>query len=120
MDAGLTAVEVATRLGVNPMTVRLWEAGRTTPGVRLMAHVIAFVGFDRTLASGDVASRLRGCRRRWGWSQADLALALGVHASTVERWESRRTRPTFGNRVVIQRLLSERRHGVAAAPRLLT
>jgi transcriptional regulator with XRE-family HTH domain len=61
IDLGLTAVEVAKRLGVNPMTVRLWEAGRATPGVRLVGRVIAFLGFDPTPAAGDVATRQRGC-----------------------------------------------------------
>lgn len=31
-DAGLSIAEVAAAIGVNPLTLRRWEAGETTPG----------------------------------------------------------------------------------------
>jgi len=39
------------------------------------------------------AREIRSMRRRYGWTQADLAARLGTDAVTVSRWERGATRP---------------------------
>ena len=42
---------------------------------------------------GNFGKRLRVQRKIRGWSQEDLARKIGVSLSTVQRWETKRSRP---------------------------
>lgn len=105
MDERLRQVDLAKRLGVNPMTVRLWEEGRATPGVRQMARVIAFIGHDPIPAGTSLPSRLRAYRRREGLTQAEVAGRLGVAVDTAVRWEWRGQKPRAEHWPTIDRVL---------------
>ena len=105
MDSKLRQVDLAAKLGVNPMTIRLWEEGRATPGVRLMARVIAFIGCDPTPAETSLPSRLRAYRRREGVTQREMAGRLGVAVDTAVRWEWRGQKPRAEHWVTIEHIL---------------
>jgi transcriptional regulator with XRE-family HTH domain len=41
---GLTAVEYASRLGVSPSAVSLWESGKQTPGMPSLRRISSLAG----------------------------------------------------------------------------
>jgi len=47
--------------------------------------------------SDDYGEKIRKLRKEKGWTQINLASQLGVHATTVKRWEKRRSRPSRNN-----------------------
>ena len=105
MDLGLRQVELARRLSVRPESIRRWEDGSVVPGVRLVARVIAFIGFDPSPPETSLASRLRAYRRREGLTQREMASRLGVQADTAARWEWRGQRPRPEHWAIIERIL---------------
>ena len=42
----------------------------------------------------NIAEELKTLRQQRGWSQEDLARALGVSFATVNRWENGKTKPS--------------------------
>ena len=42
-----------------------------------------------------IQEKVKELRRKKGWSQEHLARQLGVSLSTVQRWESRGSKPTL-------------------------
>ena len=42
----------------------------------------------------NIADELKKLRQQRGWSQEDLARALGVSFATVNRWENGKTKPS--------------------------
>ena len=42
----------------------------------------------------NIAEELKKLRQQQGWSQEDLARALGVSFATVNRWENGKTKPS--------------------------
>ena len=42
----------------------------------------------------NIADELKKMRQQRGWSQEDLARALGVSFATVNRWENGKTKPS--------------------------
>ncbi len=64
-------------------------------------------------AAVELARRLQRLRVRWGFSQAQLATALGVSRASVVRWEQGRVRPT---RSAWARLRAFEAHGTEPAP----
>jgi transcriptional regulator with XRE-family HTH domain len=105
MDLGLRREEVAKRLGVIPMTVRLWENGKVRPGIRKMARVIDFLGFDPTPPEASLPARLHAYRRLEGLTQRELAARLGVPRHVASRWEWRREPPDGEHWATINRVL---------------
>ena len=55
----------------------------------------------------NLASRLKQLRSSRGWAQEDLARRIDVSLSTVQRWESRDTRPTRLARKALEKLFGE-------------
>jgi len=105
MDLGLRKVDLAVKLGVDAATIQNWEGGQTSPQVRLMARVIAFIGCDPTPAETSLPSRLRAYRRREGLTQRAMAARLGVQADTAARWEWRGQAPRPEHWATIERVL---------------
>ena len=52
------------------------------------------------MATEGIAARLRKMRYRLGYTQRELAAALGVHIRTLEQWEAGRTSPTYGHLIL--------------------
>lgn len=55
----------------------------------------------------NLGSRLKQLRSSRGWAQEDLARRIDVSLSTVQRWESRDTRPTRLARKALEKLFGE-------------
>jgi DNA-binding transcriptional regulator YiaG len=51
--------------------------------------------------------KIKALRKNKGWSQADLAIHLGVQQSTVSRWERGDTKPVGLYALPLIKLLSE-------------
>lgn len=93
LDLGLLQRHVAERLGVSEASVWQWETNRTSPQVRFIPAVIAFLGENPYPKPATFAEWIRGSRRVLGFSRRRLAAELGVDESTVKRWEDGRGRP---------------------------
>ena len=77
------------------MTVCNWEINRTSPQLRLIPRVIAFLGYvPYDTQSGTLGKRIVACRRAMGITQKELARLLGIDPSTLARWETGRGQPT--------------------------
>ena len=95
LDLGLLQKEVAERLGVDAMTICNWETNRTSPQLRFIPRIIAFLGYNpHYTQSGTLGERIVACRRVMGLSQKELACHLGVDPSTLGRWERGTGRPS--------------------------
>lgn len=51
--------------------------------------------------------KVKGLRKRKGWSQEDLAREVGVSLSTVQRWEKKGGNPTYLARRELRKLFHE-------------
>lgn len=93
MDLGLLQRQVAAEIGVSSATLLLWEKGRARPEIRHWPRIIRFLGYDPQPRPASVPEVLQAVRRLRGWSQKQLARALGVDPSTVRRWELGKGQP---------------------------
>ncbi len=105
LELKLTQKAVAKLLGVSPFSVLNWEKHGMTPPTTSMGRVIEFLGYDPIPCGETVAERIRAKRRQMGWSQRELAAALGVDPCTVKDWEAGRTIMVKAHRALIARLL---------------
>jgi transcriptional regulator with XRE-family HTH domain len=96
MDLGMSQVDLARVLGVDPWTLLNWEKDRARPRARHMAQIWELLGEAGQLAPRDVPAQVRFARLRLGLTQAQFAELLGVNPSTVLRWEQGRTMPSRG------------------------
>ena len=87
LDLGLLQRELAVKLGAHKASVLNWELGRNDPELRFMPAILAFLGFDPRPAPNWVGARLVRHREVKGWTQNQLASALGVDPTTLSRWE---------------------------------
>ncbi len=51
--------------------------------------------------------KVRALRQRMGWSQEDLAREIGVSLSTVQRWETKDSKPIRLARLKLEELWQE-------------
>lgn len=92
MDLGLTQKQAAANLGVDADTVRNWEAGRTSIGVRFYPALIVFLGFRPLTSPQSRGQAVQNERIARGLSRKRLALIAGVDEATVARLEEDRPR----------------------------
>lgn len=86
MDLGLTAKQVAARLGATKYAVWDWEWGRRDPRARYLPAIVDFLGYAPLPTTG-FSAWLRAARRARGLTQVQLAACLGVNRSTIHQWE---------------------------------
>ena len=95
LDLGLLQKEVADKLGAEETTIYNWETNRTSPRVRFIPKIIAFLGYaPYDTQSGTLGKRIVTLRRAMGLTQKELARRLIVDASTLGRWEREEGRPS--------------------------
>jgi transcriptional regulator with XRE-family HTH domain len=95
LDLGLLQREVAEKLGVTASTIWNWEANHSSPQLRLIPKVIAFLGYDLCCTQpGSFGERLLADRRAQGMSQKGLAYLLGVDPGTLGKWERGQSHPS--------------------------
>lgn len=93
LDLDLLQKEAAERIGVHTSTLMNWERGRTSPAVRQIPRIIAFLGYMPFAPGPSWPERLGTYRQINGLSQAKLAARLGVDEGTIKKWESGKSRP---------------------------
>lgn len=98
--------EVAEQVGVDKTTIANWEANATQPGFEYMPAIIRFLGYNPLRAAKNGTERLVLGRTALGLSQTEAANRIGVHPSTVARWERGEREPTGANVTRAERLLS--------------
>jgi transcriptional regulator with XRE-family HTH domain len=109
VSAGLTQAQLAARVGVADGTrVAAWEHGRARPHPVTWATICVLLGIP---SEEPEVVTLRGLRLRRGLTHKDVAQALGVHPTTVQRWENGSHRPRGANADRLAEVL-----GVATLP----
>ncbi len=89
LELGLYQKDVATQIGVDPITVLNWEKSTTRPTIRHILKAIQFLGYDpEPQSKGTIAEMLKAKRRDRGISQKDAAQSIGVDPCTWSRWEN--------------------------------
>ncbi|MBI5709507.1 MAG: helix-turn-helix domain-containing protein [Candidatus Eisenbacteria bacterium] len=93
LDLGLTQRILADRWGVRSEAIAAWELGRTKPGIRLVAKIVALLEGDPVDHPATLAGRLVAIRRRLGLTQAELAARLVQDEKQICRWERGKRTP---------------------------
>jgi transcriptional regulator with XRE-family HTH domain len=94
LDLGLLQRDVAAQIGVNKDTIYNWETNRNEPEVRLIPHMINFLGYAPYDPNWSFGQRLRAVRSALGLSQEQLAKMAGLDEGTVSEWEREEHKPT--------------------------
>ena len=95
LDLGLLQRAVAQKLGVAEASVYNWENGRSSPALRFVPRILAFLGYDPyDTQPENLGERIVAARRRLGLTQRELARRLDVDASTLGRWERGEGQPS--------------------------
>jgi DNA-binding transcriptional regulator YiaG len=82
---------VLRQIGVNKDTIHNWETNRTESEVRLIPHMIDFLGYDPHSSFGQW---LVAIRATLGLPQRQFARKIGVDATTIAKWETGKHKPT--------------------------
>jgi transcriptional regulator with XRE-family HTH domain len=94
MDLGQSQRKLARQLGVDSKTVWHWEKNKSRPLRWMMPVVHQFLGMAEVASSEEtLGEKLTAYRRGQRLSQEQLARKLGVHKTTVVRWETGRRPP---------------------------
>jgi transcriptional regulator with XRE-family HTH domain len=93
LDLGLRQRDVARQIGVNKDTIHNWETNSTEPEVRLIPHIIDFLGYAPYNLGWSFGQRLKTRRTALGLSQEQFAKRAGLDESTVSKWEREERRP---------------------------
>ena len=97
LDLGLLQREVAEVVGVTESSIWNWEANRSTPQLRFIPKVVAFLGYEPYSTTSDsCGERLVAFRRSMGLSQKVLAHRLAVDPGTLGSWERGQGQPPEG------------------------
>jgi transcriptional regulator with XRE-family HTH domain len=83
-------------MGVNKDTIHNWETNRTEPEVRMIPHIIDFLGYAPYNPNWPFGERLRAVRSALGLSQEQLARRAELDESTVAKWEREEHRRSKG------------------------
>jgi ribosome-binding protein aMBF1 (putative translation factor) len=78
---------------------------RTEPEVRLIPHIIDFLGYVPYDAAWSFGKRLRAIRTALGLSQEQLARRTGLDESTVLKWEREEHKPSRGKWTMLRKYL---------------
>ncbi|MHB8432960.1 MAG: helix-turn-helix transcriptional regulator [Candidatus Tyrphobacter sp.] len=85
---GLTAKELAQRLGISSETLRNWERGKAkTLPVRSLGRIARFLGYDPFPEPTTIPERLRAWRRVKGWSIRRAASFMSIDPTALGSWE---------------------------------
>jgi len=88
LDSKLLQQDVADRLDVTESTLLNWEHNRSTPTLRYLPQVIAFLEYDPfDISPTTLGERIIKYRQYKGLSQKELAKQIGIDPATLSRLE---------------------------------
>ena len=88
LDLKLLQREVASKLGVDTLTICNWETNRSNPRLYLIPKVIEFLENDPFPGMAiTMGERIKQYRRKQGLSIKKLAKILDIDPTTLARWE---------------------------------
>ncbi len=91
---GLSLDDAAKKMGVNPSTVRKWEARSDAQQNHYsVPRIIAFIGYDILGNPASACEQVRYYRLRLGLTQLQLAVDLGTCQRIVSQWEMGKSVP---------------------------
>lgn len=96
LDLGLKQVELANRIGVDPVVLSSWERPGGRPSARNLGRIAAALGLevaDLYRSDPAAAGTLADLRVQAGLGQRELACALDVSKAAVSRWERKVSAP---------------------------
>lgn len=110
----LTQQEMAKLLEVSPVTITVWETGKSRPRKANLAQIITLRTMDQAQVDGALGresapravkpEQLKRLRRRLSLTQAELAGLVGVSTAAVTSWETGKTAPSRQTRCVLVKL----------------
>jgi len=106
MDLGLSQRKLARQLGVNRASIEHWERNEVKPARWMVPRLREFIGLQPSGPPMSFGERLTAYRRGRGLSQEALGRMIGVHKTTVVRWETGRRHPHRSLRARILMLFS--------------
>jgi transcriptional regulator with XRE-family HTH domain len=88
LELNLVQRELAERIGVEVDTILNWEHNRSTPTLRHLPKVIAFLGYNPLIKKPEtLGEQALQYRKRCGVSQKELARQVGIDPTTLSRLE---------------------------------
>jgi transcriptional regulator with XRE-family HTH domain len=87
LQLGLSQLQAAATLGVDPITVHNWEKGKSEPVIRSLPAIFGFLSYSPLPPANSVGERMLHLRRQRGWSIREAAAQLGVDPTTWGDWE---------------------------------
>lgn len=105
--------DVAERIAVNKTSVFNWEANTSTPEIRYMPEIIAFLGGNPLPSANTLAEQLVRQRTTLGLSRKEAAAKIGVDPGTLARWERGEREPAGGHLGRVKRFLQGEEASVA-------
>lgn len=118
ITAGLSQIEFALRIGVDPSVINTWESRGGSPSVRNLRRVASALGLpvsDLYRSDAAATGTLADLRVRAGLSQREAAQFLDISQATVSRWERGVSRPTWDEISSYAKVLNTDRISVGAA-----
>jgi len=88
LDLGRNRKETAAELGIDAVSLKNWEEGRTKIEVRFFPRIIRWLGYDPLPTPSSDGQQVEHARIRRGWSRKRLALEAGVDEATIARIEA--------------------------------
>ena len=76
--------------------------------IRHIPNIIEFLGNDPEPEPGSLSGRIAYARRRLGYTQEDLAIAIQASPFSIYLWESGQSEPSTNIMSKIQKLLGSR------------
>ncbi|MEW8525446.1 MAG: helix-turn-helix transcriptional regulator [Candidatus Thiodiazotropha endolucinida] len=101
-------IDVASRLGVNPWTLRNWEHNRTEPRVQYYPAIMDFLGYCPYQRVDTLGRKMMLHRTHQGLTQRQLAQLIKVDPGLVSRWEMGIRSPIEGVMLKLLGALGER------------
>jgi transcriptional regulator with XRE-family HTH domain len=94
LDLGISQRKLAERLGVSKRSIQTWERNQVKPSRTLALELRGYLQLPVPPHPTALAGRLMAFRKARRLTHEAMARLLGVHTSTVIRWETGKASPT--------------------------
>ncbi len=108
MELGISQNEMARRIGVKPENIIYWAKSKTTPMIKFIPKIIAFLGYNPfPVDDKSIGGQIKRYRMEKGLNFRKLAKVTGNDPGTLARWEQNITAPSTWEtmRLVVLRVI---------------